>query len=555
MALFDVSWVIKHIDGITALAALVGLGIFATLKGNQRAFMIIEIMVVALLPLSIWPMIISSIGIIWTDWLNDWFQHSCGPTGMPWICNPIAMVGWPTSGDQFPAACVMSATVAAFSLNTAFFLCICITAVTDKVRGNNFLPVYPGDPSPSAPGSPKNWYLFGGKRTPAECATIFFESTRKLQACNYTFIALTMLNSFEPTIWAIFRGIIAVYTCIGLVVSSVYSALSEAQLRGTLTVTETMYVGGAPFRLLDGMSGLYVASLLTASNDPYNFTLPFQPKQNPPLTFSGNVDEWQNPTPGFWATEGPANFNISWTGEYSLVTWVTSDVSKPSDGYLNSTQVNSTNPVVLAPFKKYSISLIGIEYKLPDFGFVLWIPDVLIVDGVSEFNTSMAMFSFNNYQNAIITRDFSPPSMFSSAAHVLSEIGGTLSFIDGLFALVFGRTIVAIIFGTCIISPFGLLGLATHNRFKRLIHEQYPRMQEDIDHGGMAAYISEVAIDAALINKPSAQGHTSSAENTCIEDETEEGHIVGQRNIQVGSGASYLRLPYVVEELGDVQNC
>lgn len=91
----------------------------------------------------------------------------------------------------------------------------------------------------------------------------FFESTRKLQACNYTFIALTMLNSFEPTIWAIFRGIIAVYTCIGLVVSSVYSALSEAQLRGTLTVTETMYVGGAPFRLLDGMSGLYVASLLT----------------------------------------------------------------------------------------------------------------------------------------------------------------------------------------------------------------------------------------------------------------------------------------------------
>ncbi|KZP03719.1 hypothetical protein FIBSPDRAFT_1055116 [Athelia psychrophila] len=52
--------------------------------------------------------------------------------------------------------------------------------------------------------------------------------------------------------------------------------------------------------------------------------------------------------------------------------------------------------------------------------------------------------------------------------------------------------------GTRIISPFGLLGVIARNRFRRLIHEQYPYMQEDIDRGGMAAYVSEVAIDAGL---------------------------------------------------------
>ena len=56
--------------------------------------------------------------------------------------------------------------------------------------------------------------------------------------------------------------------------------------------------------------------------------------------------------------------------------------------------------------------------------------------------------------------------------------------------------------GTRIISPFGLLGIFARRRVKRLINEQYPRLQEDINRGGMAAYISEIAIDAALVATP-----------------------------------------------------
>ncbi|KZP28699.1 hypothetical protein FIBSPDRAFT_947527 [Athelia psychrophila] len=90
---------------------------------------------------------------------------------------------------------------------------------------------------------------------------------------------------------------------------------------------------------------------------------------------------------------------------------------------------------------------------------------------------------------------------------------------------------MAILFGTRMISPFGLLGMVTRNRFKRLIHEQYPHMQEDIEHGGMAAYISEVAIDAALMDAPPAKGSTGPSH---IEDETGGGDAMELRHRQTG---------------------
>lgn len=95
--------------------------------------------------------------------------------------------------------------------------------------------------------------------------------------------------------------------------------------------------------------------------------------------------------------------------------------------------------------------------------------------------------------------------------------------------------------------------MITHTHLKRLIHEQYPNMQEDVDRGGMAAYISDVAIDAALLDKPSATGNITSFEGSQI------AHAEGRESIelrrrQVGTSASYLRLPYTVKELGDLES-
>ncbi|KZP14765.1 hypothetical protein FIBSPDRAFT_100323 [Athelia psychrophila] len=129
-----------------------------------------------------------------------------------------------------------------------------------------------------------------------------------------------------------------------------------------------------------------------------------------------------------------------------------------------------------------------------------------------------------------------------------------MASIDGIFALLFGRTIAAIIFGTRIVSPFGLLGVVTHDRFKLKIKKQFPYMQEDIDRRGMAAYISEVAIDSALIDALSTTEHTTSATRTRTRDTEEGGDSVQTRRRQTGSSASHLGLPSAGEELGDRQD-
>lgn len=102
-----------------------------------------------------------------------------------------------------------------------------------------------------------------------------------------------------------------------------------------------------------------------------------------------------------------------------------------------------------------------------------------------------------------------------------------------------------------VISPFGMLGLVTRNRFKKLIHEQYPQIQEDINRGGTAAYVSEVAIDAALMDVPSVKGKTGSSSSS----HTHTGHDAeGELAISMGhlherSSVSHLQVPYVIEEL------
>ncbi|KZP03519.1 hypothetical protein FIBSPDRAFT_941478 [Athelia psychrophila] len=301
--------------------------------------------------------------------------------------------------------------------------------------------------------------------------------------------------------------------------------------------------------------GYFSVAAFTAdltSFDDFNSTI--TPHANPPPVLSPN-ESFSSPMPEVWATSGPyppAVFNLRWTGDYSLVMWASSAFSI---GLMNSTQVQMTRPLILAPFKDYTISLIFIRYSRGTSIFHSFIPDIITsVDSGSRSNTSVATFSFNNFCQQILERDLSAPSNFSSVANALSEIGGTLSFIDGLFALIFGRTITAILFGSRIISPFGLLGVVARKSLKRLIHEQYPHMLEDIECGGMAAYVSEVAIDAALMpDKPSSKECSSFPESSFIGEDAGGWNTIELNPRQTGSSASYLRLPYVVEELGDLE--
>lgn len=89
--------------------------------------------------------------------------HNVSPS---WFCNLILLVGFPAPEDGFTSAEVFTATAAILALNAAFLLFICVAAVADTVRGEKFLPIYPGDPSLFAPALPNTHNILGNRRAP-----------------------------------------------------------------------------------------------------------------------------------------------------------------------------------------------------------------------------------------------------------------------------------------------------------------------------------------------------------------------------------------------------
>ncbi|KAF7986327.1 hypothetical protein HWV62_35304 [Athelia sp. TMB] len=261
--------------------------------------------------------------------------------------------------------------------------------------------------------------------------------------------------------------------------------------------------------------------------------------------------------------------NVSWTGPTTMTLWSTTTADKAiwslaanlipnitgPDNTVpdNPGPTNFTIPVVLTPFKNYTITLTAVGYTFERFSWFSLEPTI-IAEVDSGTDSTLAMFaSAPQPQNLITHRTvgLTSPSALVAGADVLANIGGIFAFVDGIFSLIFGRTVMAILFGSRAISPFGILGIVTRNRFKRLIHEQYPAMQEDIENSGrlgMAAYISEVAIDAALIDESPASSSRSSLHSSRGDDES-CGETIGMGHMQTISSSNYLTLLYETEEL------
>lgn len=202
-----------------------------------------------------------------------------------------------------------------------------------------------------------------------------------------------MLDSFEPAGWAILRGIIAVYSCIALLTFSFYDGYTELQLHSKLayTVKETILpiTECAPVAYSESTTSVTafttdlvcrlqlrtIMILIMIIKAPIRLSEPTVVLDiNPPPVLSPDI-YYSNPVPGVWAQNfGPdqaRDFNLRWTGNYSLVMWAT---EADSVGFVNSTQVGLTSPLILAPFKQYDISLITTKYILGSFSFISYRP-------------------------------------------------------------------------------------------------------------------------------------------------------------------------------------
>ncbi|KZP13198.1 hypothetical protein FIBSPDRAFT_936470 [Athelia psychrophila] len=485
--------------GATCLTALIGLGILAALdmliirrEVNQRAFRVIEIFVIIGLPASAWPVIVSLLSLV-PGPLAEYFQNY-NSKFWPWkLIDDLK-----TPGNDVSMAFAITATFAVLAPSAIYILYIYVARLMDELRPQNSH----WHPQSSS-RTQKKWYFIGAQRAPAErmavinhCASYIFQKT------------VFRKHVFEPTGWAILRGVVAVYSCIGILIFSAYSGVAQVQLYTSV------------------------------------------PLPDKPVISSSSIAVWKNPVADeVWCTYNyDYTFSVSWNSSVSLVLYMT---AASTIGDLQSTQYSFTNPLTLLHSKNYTISLSTVSYILGSFSWVSF--ELGFIDSVpSGSEQTTAIFSIDPNQQRVTQRVLSAPSVLLSVAHVLSAVGGTFAFIDGLFALIFGRTIMGILLGNRAISPFGLLGIVTRNRFKRLIHEQYPLIQEDIDRGGMAAYISEVAIDAALMDVPPVKGQTSSSLSSHTEHEAGD---ISMGHLRARSNLSHPELPYIIEEFqGELDN-
>ncbi|KZP11602.1 hypothetical protein FIBSPDRAFT_962136 [Athelia psychrophila] len=528
--------------GVMALPSLVLLGVLAALdllimrrKFDQIIFLAIEVVVAVILPACLWPIITVCI---------DVFAPGGGNLGSYSNASSKFFGGHPLGdvyNNAFSLGFVFTATFTVLAMSAAFVLYICIAAVIDKFHGNAFLPKYPGDYTLSS-RTLGHQNLLGTSRTSDE------RTAMSSHCANYIFRkSIFRKHAFEPTGWAILRGATAVYSCITLLAFSIFLGWSQVMnyTKAGFTVQETLLPASQYDQVHD--AGLFFGYVTTVSSD-------LEPFPANVISSQLNTEEsWRvvssvttNNTQ-VWGTDfqGQSNlpgFNVSWTGQNSLALWVTAALIFFDSGYtnsdnfglLNSTQVSFAPPICLPPFKETSITLTAIMYRLDGFAWISYEPDIVnTVD--SKNNTSISTFSYAPFQAFIAVRNLSSPSAFSMVAYVISSIGGIFAFINGGFTLVSGRTVMDILFGSRAISPFGLLGMVTRNRFKRLIHEQFPRMQQDIERGGMAAYISEVAIDAAMADSQPVKGQTGASQSSYSGDEAGGGDIISLRHVQVRS--------------------
>ncbi|KDQ53295.1 hypothetical protein JAAARDRAFT_432011 [Jaapia argillacea MUCL 33604] len=82
----------------------------------------------------------------------------------------------------------------------------------------------------------------------------------------------------------------------------------------------------------------------------------------------------------------------------------------------------------------------------------------------------------------------------------LASIGGLLTIIEGGFAMLFGMTLFQVLLGSKVISPFGALGIMMREKLRRALHEQYPALRRQMQEGGIATFLSDVAVDLRILD-------------------------------------------------------
>ncbi|KII87840.1 hypothetical protein PLICRDRAFT_125111 [Plicaturopsis crispa FD-325 SS-3] len=102
----------------------------------------------------------------------------------------------------------------------------------------------------------------------------------------------------------------------------------------------------------------------------------------------------------------------------------------------------------------------------------------------------------------------------------LASLGGVFSSADGVFALIFGWPLIALLFGSKPLSPFGLVGMLARSRIYAAVQELYPSLKKEVNEGGIASFLKDTAVDLAILDssKPKEETPDDDPEEQGAED-------------------------------------
>ncbi|KDQ59845.1 hypothetical protein JAAARDRAFT_634023 [Jaapia argillacea MUCL 33604] len=101
-----------------------------------------------------------------------------------------------------------------------------------------------------------------------------------------------------------------------------------------------------------------------------------------------------------------------------------------------------------------------------------------------------------DFTNFVIQEDYRQHTTLAG----LASIGGVFTVADGIFAMLFDTPLFSLILGSKAISPFGILGILIWRKLRSAIRQQYPALGDEIEQGGMATFLHDVAVELDILD-------------------------------------------------------
>ncbi|EIM89040.1 uncharacterized protein STEHIDRAFT_154732 [Stereum hirsutum FP-91666 SS1] len=374
--------------------------------------------------------------------------------------------------------------------------------------------------SPRPRGSAPLRWIAGRRRSEEEKHAV-------KQKCTQAFFRYSLFRKhpFEPALLGIVRGLVAMWATLGLLgylVFLIYQQQTTASSTSTInrslvsidasgwdeTIKQWVYLGY-------DVSDIFVET--TSSELEGKITIQLNGVSKPPNDCNGTTANWSLPP---YSTIDC--LYLSYIGNEPLSVWILGSIGGKQDEVFPVAR-NYTSPFTLQP-NTHVVGSVTVTKR--EYGKTKWFaytprtnsPDIsTFASNTSSMNLNTSLPASTEW---IISEEIVHTSIAGEALKIISTIGGIHVVVNGIFFVIFGRSLLAVLFGGKPLSPFGVSGLFPS--FRDRIHKHYPVMEDDLKAGGMASFVEEVAMDIGVLRVPKRRPNVQSSSEATVSNNSAE---------------------------------